>query len=98
MRYLKVTGPVRQKDGSERLETQYVKVSEAKGAPAFEAAEGSAVEPVRRLPRAFERWEDGGWVTDEAAKRVHEEDARLNRMTQAQRQEAFMAVLLGLLG
>ena len=76
MRYWQITGPVRQKDGSERVETQIV--------PSIEPLPGA--EELPRLPRFQERWLDGAFVLDEEALADHEEDARLRRLSPRERQ------------
>lgn len=89
MRYFLVTAPMRQKDGSEVVETQLLHVSEAEGAPTPEELgidPETAVE-VPRPPRDYERWDaaDGAWVEDLASLETEllagiDEAARLYRL------------------
>lgn len=83
MSHYQVAGLVRQKDGSLREELQTVREPPV--------AKGGRVDQLPRSPRDFERWENGAWVTDEAAKARHEEDARLRRLSPAERQQEAVA-------
>ena len=89
MRYLLVTGPVRQKDGRMVVESQLRAVSEAQGSLTPEDMGIDTAEAVEmsRRPNEHERPVNGRWELDAEAKAAADEDARLRRMSPRERQE-----------
>jgi len=66
---------VRGKDGSLRMEEMIL-----------DRHASGAIE-LPRAPQGFERWDGKKWVADEVGKATHIEDARLRRMSPAERHE-----------
>jgi hypothetical protein len=86
VRHYLVAGMVRQKDGSERMETQAVRVSDRPGSASLADMGYDPADAVElaRAPREHEKWTGRGLAVDETVKAERERAARLGGLTEEQ--------------